>query len=255
MRSRCRSGINEALLKPLFPETHNLVSDWYIFNHYLLLTLYGFVLASMPGAWDWFAKRRRLSLALGLAVLLGVLALIEIGVIASRHAGGLSVRQCLHLVVADGVPGLRPPAPELRQPPAAWARDASYPVYILHQTVIIVIAYNVIQQPWGPWTKYWVVLGATLVTCVLLYEFLLRRFARAANRVWHQDARRQTDAGVERRYPQEMGSVPRVWESSVTLAVFLRPFRAPTAAMLAVWRLRGVAMGTDSILFAGCCCR
>ena len=55
-------GINEALLKPLFPESHNLVSDWYIFNHYLLLTLYGFVLASMRGAWDWFAARRQLSL-------------------------------------------------------------------------------------------------------------------------------------------------------------------------------------------------
>ena len=58
-----------------------------------------------------------------------------------------------------------------------WARDASYPIYILHQTVIIVIAYFVIQQPWAPWTKYWVVLGATLLVCVLLYEFLLRRFA------------------------------------------------------------------------------
>jgi len=42
-------GINEALLKPLFPESHNLIHDWYIFIHYLLLTIYGFVLASMPG--------------------------------------------------------------------------------------------------------------------------------------------------------------------------------------------------------------
>ena len=75
----------------------------------------------------------------------------------------------------------------------SWARDASYPVYILHQTVIIVIAYTVIQQPWRPWTKYWVVLGATLVTCVLLYEFLLRRFAvlRIAFGIkTHSDARR-----------------------------------------------------------------
>ena len=55
-------GLNEALLKPLFPETHNLVSDWYIFNHYLLLTLYGFVLASMPGIWDWLAQFRRTAL-------------------------------------------------------------------------------------------------------------------------------------------------------------------------------------------------
>ena len=58
-----------------------------------------------------------------------------------------------------------------------WARDASYPVYILHQTVIIVIAYFVIGRPWVPWTKYWVVLGATLVVCVLLYEFAPRRLA------------------------------------------------------------------------------
>jgi len=39
------------------------------------------------------------------------------------------------------------------------------------------IAFKVIQQPWNPWIKYWVVLGATLITCVLLYELLLRRFA------------------------------------------------------------------------------
>ena len=43
--------------------------------------------------------------------------------------------------------------------------------------VIIVIAYKVIQQPWAPWAKYWLVLVATLLTCALLYEFVLRRFA------------------------------------------------------------------------------
>ena len=36
---------------------HNLVHDWYIFIHYLLLTVYGFLLASMPGAWDWIRPR------------------------------------------------------------------------------------------------------------------------------------------------------------------------------------------------------
>ncbi len=29
-------GLNEAILKPLFPQTHNLTSDWYTFNHYSL---------------------------------------------------------------------------------------------------------------------------------------------------------------------------------------------------------------------------
>ena len=169
-------GINEALLKPIFPETHNLISDWYIFNHYLLLTIYGFLLASMQGAWDWFAKQRRWSLAVALTVLCGGLTLIEVGVIDRDTAvdsvfANIFTWSWLLVFLGYGRQHL-----SFSNRLLSWARDASYPVYILHQTVIIVIAYTVIQQPWRPWTKYWVVLGATLVTCVLLYEFLLRRF-------------------------------------------------------------------------------
>jgi len=56
-----------------------------------------------------------------------------------------------------------------------WARDAGYPVYILHQTVIIAIGYWIIQQPWNAWTKYAVVLLGTMAICVGLYEGI-RRF-------------------------------------------------------------------------------
>jgi glucan biosynthesis protein C len=170
-------GINEALLKPIFPETHNLISDWYVFNHYLLLTMYGFLLASMQGVWDWFAQHRHASLALGLTTLLGGLALIEVGVI---HRGTpadsvfANIFTWIWLLVFLGY-GRQHLSFGNRL--LTWARDASYPVYILHQTVIIMIAFKVIQQPWAPWTKYWVVLIATLLTCVLLYEFVLRRFA------------------------------------------------------------------------------
>ena len=48
-------------------------------------------------------------------------------------------------------------------------------MYILHQTVIIVIAYFVIAQPWRPGMKYWLVLLATLLSCVLMYELLIKR--------------------------------------------------------------------------------
>jgi glucan biosynthesis protein C len=58
-----------------------------------------------------------------------------------------------------------------------WARDASYPIYILHQTVIIAIGYFVIQEAWAPWVKYWIVLSGTLVSCILIYELCIRRFA------------------------------------------------------------------------------
>jgi peptidoglycan/LPS O-acetylase OafA/YrhL len=170
-------GINEALLKPYFPETHNLTSDWYTFIHYLLLTIYGFVIASVQGAWDWFAQQRHRSLALGLVVLLGGLALIEVGVFHRDTAtdsifANIFTWTWLLVFLGYGRQHL-----SFGNRLLTWARDASYPVYILHQTVIIMIAFKVIQQPWAPWIKYWLVLVATLLTCVLLYEFVLRRFA------------------------------------------------------------------------------
>lgn len=167
-------GINEALLKPLFPETHNLTSDWYIFIHYLLLTVYGFVLASMPGAWDWLADKRRWALAAALAPLIVLLVLFANGAVqhdthTDHVLANVFTWASLMTFLGYGRRYLSFSNPLLR-----WARDASYPVYILHQTVIIVIAYFVIRQPWTPWTKYWLVLSTTVVVCVAMYAAIRR---------------------------------------------------------------------------------
>jgi peptidoglycan/LPS O-acetylase OafA/YrhL len=58
-----------------------------------------------------------------------------------------------------------------------WAREASYPVYILHQTVIVVIGYYIIQCAWTPWMKYFVILLLSMSACFVLYEGCVRRFA------------------------------------------------------------------------------
>jgi peptidoglycan/LPS O-acetylase OafA/YrhL len=170
-------GLNEALLKPLFPEAHNLVSDWYVFNHYLLFTVYGYVLASMPGSWKWLAQRRTLSLGLGLIVFGAVMLMIHAGIIRRSTAADsitATLFTWLWIMVFLGY-GYR--YLSFTNPLLRWARDASYPVYILHQTVIVAIGYYVIQATWAPGTKYWVVLTATLLVCVVAYEFAVRRFA------------------------------------------------------------------------------
>ena len=168
-------GINEAVLKPIFPETHNLVHDWYLFIHYLLLTAYGFVLASSPASWDWLAQFRRRALAGALTITLGGLALIEVNVIQRGTAVDSIFANVFTWTWIMVFLGFGRQYLSFGNRLLAWARDASYPIYILHQTVIIVIAYFVIRQPWAAWTKYWVVAGTTLVTCVLLYEFLVSR--------------------------------------------------------------------------------
>jgi glucans biosynthesis protein C len=170
-------GINEALLKPYFPESHALIDDWYTFNHYLLLTAYGFVLASIPGLWEWFAARRRHALGIGLTVAGAALLAINAGVIERDTAADSIIANVftwswLMVFIGYGRRYLSFDNALLR-----WARDASYPVYILHQTIIVVLGYYVIQLPWQAWTKYGVVLVVTMALCGAVYELCIRRSA------------------------------------------------------------------------------
>jgi peptidoglycan/LPS O-acetylase OafA/YrhL len=53
--------------------------------------------------------------------------------------------------------------------------EASYPVYILHQTVIVVIGFYVVQWSAGVSVKYVTILVASFVATVILYDLLVRR--------------------------------------------------------------------------------
>jgi len=170
-------GINEALLKLRFPETHNLVSDWYIFNHYLLLTAYGYFMASMPGVWKWLSDFRRWSLVMGLAAFFLLISLFTTGIILHDSLidrVGSNLFTWLWLMVFLGY-GYRYLSRTNRV--LAWAKDASYPFYIMHQTIIVAIGYYVIQCAWGPWMKYFAILLLSMGACLVLYEGCLRRFA------------------------------------------------------------------------------
>ncbi len=170
-------GINEVLLKPLFPERHSLVSDWYIFNHYLLLTVYGYLMASMPGIWKWLGEFRRWSLLMGSILMMLLVAGLNTGIIphdsiADFMAANIFTWLCVMAFLGYGYRYLSFENPLLR-----WFKDASYPVYILHQTVIVLIGYYVVQGSWTPWTKYWVILALSMSACLVFYEVCVRRFA------------------------------------------------------------------------------
>lgn len=170
-------GINEVLLKSSYPEAHTLLNDWYIFNHYLLLTIYGYVMASMPGVWKWLSDVRRWSLLAGVASFALLISLFSAGIIQHGSVAdgvGANVFTWLWMMVFIGY-GYR--YLSFANPLLLWARDASYPVYILHQTVIVAIGYYIIQYAWTPWTKYAVILVLSMGTCFVLYEVCVRRFA------------------------------------------------------------------------------
>ncbi len=170
-------GLNEAVLKPLFPGSHDLINDWYLFVHYLLLTAYGLVFASMAHSWDWFAHRRRTTLAIAVTVTAVALALLDSGTLPRDSVYDAFLANAftwcwLIVFLAYGRQYLSRDSVVLR-----WARDASYPIYILHQSVMLIVAYWVIAQPWAPWTKFAVVLLATMLGSAAIYEGIVRRYA------------------------------------------------------------------------------
>jgi len=170
-------SINEAVLKPLFPETHNLVSDWYVFNHYLLLTVFGFVLASTTNAWDWIAKQRRQSLALTCVIFVSAYALFKLQIIHRDTPIDALIANVFTWSAILAMLGYGKIYLTKSNRFIDWARDASYPIYILHQTFIVALAYYIVQQPWTAWSKFWLIWSATLVFCVVTYQLAVRRFA------------------------------------------------------------------------------
>lgn len=170
-------GCNEALLRHLFPESHNLVSDWYVFIHYLLLTAYGYVIASLPGSWRWLSERRTWSLLAGLTVFALVMMIFQMNIIQHGSVADALIANLFTWLWVMVFLGYGHYYLSFSNPLLRWAREASYPIYIMHQTLIVVIGYYVIHAPWTPWTKYFVILGLTMAACFALYQGCVRRFA------------------------------------------------------------------------------
>ena len=57
-----------------------------------------------------------------------------------------------------------------------YTGEASYPYYILHQTIIVIIGFYVVQWQLGIALKYVIILVAAIAVTALLYEVLVKRF-------------------------------------------------------------------------------
>ena len=58
----------------------------------------------------------------------------------------------------------------------AYATEAAYPFYILHQTVIVGIAYCVVQWDWPSGFKFAAIAIASFTLSLLIYEVAVRRW-------------------------------------------------------------------------------
>jgi hypothetical protein len=192
----------ERYLLRRFDETHALFNDPKLLLQYGLLFCYGHLLGRLRGPWEPMVRLRRLWL--GLAVVLGVLAVPDWHLPASAplfpqfllsHAFAWST-----LLAALGLARANITA---RPAWLARAQEVAFPLYIWHQTVILVLAYGLLR--WDPALGAWSRFGLLLLGSTALSWLLALLVARVGPlRPWFGLAPfPRPEPVVRRRYPEE----------------------------------------------------
>ena len=162
-------------LRPYWPDTRNLVSDWFNFAFYFTLFLYGYLLGPLTGFWQAAERQRYLFLGVGLATF------------ASYYWGAAHYEEMLGGALKRGVQavncwcwilvcvGFARRYLTYNSPLLQRANEAVYPFYILHQTVLIALAYYVLHWPASNAAKFVLIALGTFGFTWLLY-WVIGRF-------------------------------------------------------------------------------
>lgn len=175
------------LLKPRFQETHSLVDDWYLHAEYFTVFLFGYALARHDDFWQRVQTLRWKTLVIALFSVSIELLLraagrylpieqipaalegIHWGMI-ERAARALYMWSALLAILGWGITLLNRPFRWL-----PYATEAVYPWYILHQSLIVPLVFVLVPLQLGPVLEPLFVLSGTVIGCLLLHEFVIRR--------------------------------------------------------------------------------
>lgn len=174
-------------LLPVYPPSHALVGDWFVHAESLPLFALGFIAARWQRGWDLLSRWRWTTFGLallGVSLELGIRALGRLAGTEDLHPWVLALpwaqteRIARALYTWTALLTLFGWARAWLNRPFRWlpyARTAVFSVYILHQTVLIVLLYWLRPLALGPWLEPSLVLAGTFAGSLLLHELLIRR--------------------------------------------------------------------------------
>jgi glucan biosynthesis protein C len=173
-------AIINALLLPLFPLEH----DWADFVHHMFFFALGFILFADERFTRAVRRDWPLLLTVGTVVLVGLVGayLVGLPVLAWNETPGIPqfyVLQVLRSAIAICFSltmlfvGMR--FLDFTNQWLRYGQEASMPFFVLHQPVIIVIAYFVVQWNATILVKLPVIVLSSFLVTVSLYEWIVRR--------------------------------------------------------------------------------
>jgi len=147
---------------------------------YLWLTLAGFLAVSSKRLQGSIERLRWLSLSLGLVLAASQFFLLTIDQYPAfgtwRYALGWGVRALGSWCIVLAILGFGRRHLNFSTSVLTYANEAVLPFYILHQTVLMLVGYFVVQWNMPALIKWAIIVLATFPIIMLLYEFLVRRF-------------------------------------------------------------------------------
>jgi len=156
-----------------YPETHDLTHDPNTLAYYALLFVLGHLLGRSRTVWDHLVARRGRYLAATCALLAVMLPPNEYPV-PFEQLGAMATIGCV-VLTALGWTRWYFQRPEARVP--GWldhAQQLSYPFYLLHQTVILVVGWAWMAVALGPWSRFGAVLISSFAVTWALCEIVAR---------------------------------------------------------------------------------
>jgi glucans biosynthesis protein C len=177
-----------ASLVPRFPQTNDLIHDYAYLPYWFLFLLVGFVCISNQSLMDSLERNRRSSLLIGLLLLAGLnylrwneLEPWDIDPINWRSQASTYLYRLMYPALAwfwvMALTGYGKRYLNKRTAFSNYATQAAYPFYIVHQTVIVILAFYVVQAPDNVLTKYLFLAFTSLFITIAICHLLIQPYS------------------------------------------------------------------------------
>lgn len=157
---------------------HTFYNDWYGHTIFLFAVMMGVLFARMPKVWQSFENNSHITLMLGLmsySVLLMVFLLpSEILPMNRTLMWGFTSLLVKWFWIAL-ILGYAKKHLNYTNSTLKYCNGLIYPFFILHQTIIIIIGYYVIDWGMPAYSEFLIIVLSTFILCGLLYEFVIKR--------------------------------------------------------------------------------
>lgn len=165
-----------------FESTHALVDDWYNHAQYLPMFLLGALIATRDGVWD---ALRRLRWPASIVAIVGYGFIVWYFYGSGYSDEGTPPPEMLRMTqravwamfqwsAIAAIFGFARGIAFVDSPALRYLREAVFPVYILHQTVIVVLAHNAKPLGLRPMFEGPLLVLATFALCFLGFEIVRR---------------------------------------------------------------------------------